>query len=73
MGRLLNIVTPLHKMTKRNSSQMAALAHAPLQVTTAVVAHGGHSHTVWEQMEPPAFDWLSAHLARPEVADSPGT
>jgi enterochelin esterase-like enzyme len=61
------------KVTKRNSLQMAALAHAPLRVSTAVVAHGGHSHTVWEQMEPPAFDWLSAHLARPSITESPGT
>jgi hypothetical protein len=29
------------------------------------VPHGGHSHAVWKQMEGPAFDWLSAHLARP--------
>jgi enterochelin esterase-like enzyme len=53
------------KTTRRDSLRLAGLAHAPIQVTTATVAHGGHSHTVWEQMEAPAFDWLSAHLARP--------
>lgn len=61
------------KVTRRDSLRLAALAHAPIQVTTAVVAHGGHSHTVWEQMEPPAFDWLSAHLARPDTKDARGT
>lgn len=48
-----------------DSRRMAAEAHPPMAVTTAVVAHGGHSTAVWRQMEPPAFDWLSAHLARP--------
>jgi S-formylglutathione hydrolase FrmB len=47
------------------SRRIARLAHAPLTVTTAVVPHGGHSLAVWRQMEAPAFDWLSAHLARP--------
>jgi enterochelin esterase-like enzyme len=56
------------KITRRDSLRLAALAHAPVQVTTAVVTRGGHSHTVWEQMEPPAFDWLSAHLARPSAS-----
>jgi enterochelin esterase-like enzyme len=55
------------KTTRRDSLTLAGLAHEPIQVTTAVVAHGGHSHTVWEQMEAPAFDWLSAHLARPDT------
>ncbi|MBM2623276.1 esterase [Actinoplanes sp. LDG1-06] len=49
----------------RDSRRLAAEAHAPLAVTTAVVAHGGHSSAVWRQMEAPSFDWLSAHLARP--------
>jgi enterochelin esterase-like enzyme len=52
----------------RDSHRMAALRHAPLSVTTAVVAHGGHSDAVWTQMEPPSFDWLSAHLPRPAPA-----
>jgi hypothetical protein len=34
-------------------------------VVTATLPHGGNSHAVWRQMEGPAFDWLSAHLARP--------
>lgn len=40
-------------------------AGPPLSVTTAVVAHGGHSDAAWQEMEAPAFDWLSAQLARP--------
>ncbi|UQU62398.1 esterase family protein [Couchioplanes caeruleus] len=52
--------------TRRASTQLARLSRAPLAVTTAVVAHGGHSDAVWRQMEPVAFDWLSAHLARPQ-------
>jgi enterochelin esterase-like enzyme len=55
------------RTTRRDSLRLAALAHSPVQVTTAVVAHGGHSHAVWQEMEAPAFDWLSAHLARPET------
>jgi enterochelin esterase-like enzyme len=51
--------------TRRDSLLIARLAHAPLEVTTGVVAHGGHSDGAWQAMEAPAFDWLSAHLARP--------
>jgi hypothetical protein len=50
---------------RRNALLLAGLAHAPLVVTTAVVAHGGHSDPAWRAMEAPAFDWLSAHLIRP--------
>jgi enterochelin esterase-like enzyme len=53
------------RQSARDSRLLAHLARPPLSVTTAVVAHGGHSDAVWIQMEPPAFDWLSAHLARP--------
>jgi enterochelin esterase-like enzyme len=49
----------------RDSRRLAALRHPPLELTTAVVAHGGHSDAVWTAMESPAFDWLSAHLSRP--------
>ncbi|MEU4236044.1 alpha/beta hydrolase-fold protein [Actinoplanes sp. NPDC026619] len=48
-----------------DSRRLATLRHPPLSLTTAVVAHGGHSDAVWTRMEPPAFDWLSAHLPRP--------
>ena len=51
--------------TRRESLRMAALAHFPVQVTTAMVAHGGHTMVAWKAMEPAALDWLSAHLARP--------
>jgi S-formylglutathione hydrolase FrmB len=53
--------------TRRASTMIARLAHAPLTVTTAVVAYGGHSDAAWQKMEAPAFDWLSAHLARPST------
>ncbi|GIM91847.1 alpha/beta hydrolase [Paractinoplanes toevensis] len=53
------------RQSARDSRRLAALRRPPLAVTTAVVAHGGHSDAVWTRMEPPAFDWLSAHLARP--------
>lgn len=45
---------------------MARLATAPTSVTTGVVAHGGHSEAVWRTMQPPAYDWLSLRLARPQ-------
>jgi S-formylglutathione hydrolase FrmB len=51
---------------RNGSRQIVQLAKAPLTITTATVPHGGHSHAVWRQMEGPAFDWLSAHLARAE-------
>jgi S-formylglutathione hydrolase FrmB len=50
---------------RNGSRRIASLVKAPLTVVTASVPHGGHSHAVWRQMEGPAFDWLSAHLARP--------
>ena len=53
------------KESARDSRRLCRLAHAPLSVTTAVVAHGGHSDAAWNEMEPPSFDWLAAHLARP--------
>ncbi|GIF13841.1 alpha/beta hydrolase [Actinoplanes teichomyceticus] len=53
------------RAARAGSRRIARLARAPLTVVTAVVPHGGHSHAVWRQMEGPALDWLSAHLARP--------
>jgi enterochelin esterase-like enzyme len=53
------------KSARDGSRRIAALAKPPLTVVTATVPHGGHSHGVWRRMEGPAFDWLSAHLARP--------
>jgi enterochelin esterase-like enzyme len=51
--------------SRRESLRLARLAHAPFEVTTGALAHGGHSDAAWEAMEAPAFDWLSDHLARP--------
>jgi S-formylglutathione hydrolase FrmB len=53
------------RSARTGSRSIVALAKAPITVVTATVPHGGHSHAVWKQMEGPAFDWLSAHLARP--------
>ncbi|BFU44494.1 alpha/beta hydrolase [Krasilnikovia sp. MM14-A1004] len=52
----------------RDARLLARLARFPLEVTTAVVAHGGHSDAVWQTMEAPAFDWLSERLGRPVAA-----
>jgi len=58
---------------RRGSRQVVALARPPTLVTTATLPHGGHSLAVWRQMEAPAFDWLSAHLARADpIAAAPG-
>lgn len=51
--------------TRRAAQKIIRAARPPLEVTTAVLAHGGHSDAAWQEMEAPAFDWLSAHLARP--------
>jgi enterochelin esterase-like enzyme len=56
------------KHTKADGLRMAQLATAPIAVTTAIVAHGGHSDAVWQTMEGPAFDWLSSWLARPVLS-----
>jgi enterochelin esterase-like enzyme len=53
------------KESSRDQRHLASLCHRPLSLTTATVAHGGHSDAVWLRMEAPSFDWLSAHLARP--------
>ncbi|MEV6596327.1 alpha/beta hydrolase-fold protein [Actinoplanes sp. NPDC051346] len=53
------------KNIPRDSELIVRAARPPLSVTTAVLERGGHSHTVWRQMVGPAFDWLSARLARP--------
>ncbi|BEL07189.1 alpha/beta hydrolase-fold protein [Actinoplanes sichuanensis] len=55
------------KNARLGSQQVVEAARPPLTVETAVVAHGGHSHATWRQMEAPALDWLSARLARPAV------
>jgi enterochelin esterase-like enzyme len=54
------------RASKREALRLLNLAKPPLSITTAVVATGGHSMAAWREMEAPAFDWLSAHLARPQ-------
>jgi enterochelin esterase-like enzyme len=53
---------------RKGSQRVVRLARPPLVVTASAVPRGGHSHAVWQRMEGPAFDWLSAHLARAELA-----
>ena len=55
-------------VVREASQRIVSLAKAPLAVTTATMPHGGHTHAAWRKMEAPAFDWLSAHLARAEPA-----
>ncbi|MFG3688545.1 alpha/beta hydrolase [Micromonospora sp. NPDC047740] len=51
-----------------DAETLRCLARAPLAVTTAYVDGGGHSMSVWEATEDPAFDWLSSWLGRPVPA-----
>jgi enterochelin esterase-like enzyme len=55
----------MDKTALRGTEQIAALAHAPMSVTTAYVDGGGHNQASWRAMEAPSFDWLSSWLARP--------
>lgn len=48
-----------------DADTLTHLAHPPLCVTTVYVDGGGHSMSVWEAAEDPAFDWLSGWLGRP--------
>ncbi|MFB9238625.1 alpha/beta hydrolase [Plantactinospora siamensis] len=50
----------------RDTAALAGLVRAPATVTTEYVDTGGHNGPTWEAMEPPAFDWLSGWLGRPE-------
>jgi S-formylglutathione hydrolase FrmB len=59
------------KASRKASEHITRLAKPPLAVTTATVARGGHSSAAWRSMEPPAFDWLSARLARAEPITAP--
>ena len=56
------------KHSRADNLLLERLAAAPVAVTMAVVAHGGHSDAVWKSMEAPAFDWLSSWLARPTAS-----
>jgi enterochelin esterase-like enzyme len=49
----------------RATQELARAAHAPLSVTLAYIAGGGHNSGTWHAMEAPAFDWLSNSLGRP--------
>ncbi|MCU7727423.1 esterase family protein [Actinoplanes sp. KI2] len=59
------------RSARNGSRSIVALAKPPITVATAKVPRGGHSGQVWKQMEGPAFDWLSAHLARPAPHNYP--
>ncbi|MFI2714450.1 alpha/beta hydrolase [Micromonospora sp. NPDC018662] len=55
----------------RDTAALAALAHAPISLTTAFLPVGGHNMQTWRALEPTAFDWLSSWLAAPS-ATGPG-
>lgn len=60
------------KPAMRATQELALAAKAPLSVTLAYIAGGGHNAGTWHAMEAPAFDWLSNTLGRPTtVAASP--
>jgi enterochelin esterase-like enzyme len=54
----------------RATQDLAKAAHAPLSVTLAYIAGGGHNAGTWHAMEAPAFDWLSNSLGRPITAST---
>jgi enterochelin esterase-like enzyme len=49
----------------RQTDALMHAAKAPLSVTTALAAGGGHNGRSWQAMMAPAFDWLSGWLAKP--------
>ncbi|MFI7596606.1 alpha/beta hydrolase [Actinoplanes sp. NPDC049681] len=50
--------------SRDGSRDVVRLARRPLSVNPVELPRGGHSHALWRRMSPPAFDWLSGHLAR---------
>jgi len=58
---------------RKAGQRVRRLAKSPTVVDTATVPRGGHTSSVWKQMEAPAFDWLSAHLAGPAPAGPPAS
>ncbi len=44
------------------------LAHAPMQVSSIIEAHGGHNFQTWGPELPRAVSWLSRHLPLPDPA-----
>lgn len=58
----------------RPTLQFAALAKAPMQVSTLVQPEGGHNFATWSLEIGPSLAWLSAHLATPRAsAAAPAT
>lgn len=51
--------------TYNDTVALAALAHAPLRVSTILLKAGGHNARLWVTLEPVAFNWLSQHVAPP--------
>jgi enterochelin esterase-like enzyme len=56
----------------RQLTDFAAAIKPPMQVTTLIVPHGGHTGGVWRLVLPTVFDWLSGWLAGPEVSPVAG-
>jgi len=53
--------------------QFAALAKAPMQVSTLAEPEGGHNFEAWSVEIGPALAWLSDHLATPRASAAPAT
>lgn len=45
-----------------DTRRFVSLVHRPMQVTTMVLASGGHNFRAWGREMGPAIDWLSARL-----------
>jgi enterochelin esterase-like enzyme len=49
----------------RDTVRLAAAAHSPLDISTVLLAAGGHNTGLWSALEPTAFNWLSHQLTPP--------
>ncbi|WP_423203140.1 alpha/beta hydrolase [Krasilnikovia cinnamomea] len=52
------------RASRDGSREIVRSVRAPLAVTPVELRHGGHNHAFWRRVQGPAFDWLSARLAR---------
>ncbi|GAB1640737.1 alpha/beta hydrolase-fold protein [Krasilnikovia sp. MM14-A1259] len=60
----LYVVWSADDKARTGSREVVRLAKPPMTVTAVELPHGGHNHAFWRRTEGPAFDWLSARLAR---------
>jgi enterochelin esterase-like enzyme len=57
----------------RQFKEFAAALKPPIQLTTFIIAQGGHAGAVWRGALPAIWDWVSGWLAAPQVGPVPGT